>query len=145
MDAKTLALQLNGMEYPFQLPPSLRQPVKDAGLVVLYGASDDLFELEGAIRHEGDAREGTKILIHAKGVLGSRDDVDTDEDMQAWLDQKRASRLFTAHWAKNDASWSYSTDVVHETFRIMENDEVYCIGMVFHVDALSLPEAPTVL
>lgn len=136
MDAKTLAEQLNGMEYPFQLPPELRAQVKEAGLVVLYGASDDLYEVEGAFCHEGDAREGTKILIHPEGILGSRDDIDTDEDMQTWLNQKAASRAFTAHWCKNNTSWSYSTDVTHETFKIMEDDEVYCIGIVFHLDAL---------
>lgn len=117
-------------------PPELRNQVKEAGLVVLYGASDDLYELEGAVIHEGDAREGTKILVHPEGHLRNRDDIDTDEDMRKWLDQKAAARTFIAHWCKNDTSWSYSTDVPHETFKIMEDDEVYCIGLVFHLDDL---------
>jgi hypothetical protein len=32
------------------------------------------------------------------------------------------------------ASWKIQTDIPHETFDIMEDGELFCRGVVFHVD-----------
>jgi hypothetical protein len=33
-----------------------------------------------------------------------------------------------------DASWKIETEIPHETFDIMEDGELFCRGVVFHVD-----------
>jgi len=39
----------------------------------------------------------------------------------------------TAEWCPSDVecSWKISTELPHETFNIMEDGDLYCIGIVF--------------
>ena len=32
------------------------------------------------------------------------------------------------------ATWEYETDIPHETFRMYDENELYCIGMVFYLE-----------
>ena len=56
MTAKTLAEMLNGMEYPMTVPTELENEAKREGLVIVYGASDDLMEFEVVLFFEGRRR-----------------------------------------------------------------------------------------
>ena len=134
MQASDLAKILNGSKYPFRLNQDICQEAKNAGLVIVYGASDDLMEFEGAIRDEVLVYGGNKVLIHKGGILGSRDDLDTDEEIQQWLDEKKNSKPIEATWCDGDYSWTYKTDIPHETFDIIEGDEKYCRGMVINLN-----------
>ena len=49
MTAAKLAEQLNGIEYPASISRDLEAQAKAAGLVIVFGASDDLMEFRGAI------------------------------------------------------------------------------------------------
>jgi hypothetical protein len=42
MTKEELAAQITGREYPFELLPAEKRIAKDSGLIVIYGASDDL-------------------------------------------------------------------------------------------------------
>ena len=46
--------------------------------------------------------------------------------------------MITAVWCdpESGASWSYKTDIPHETFNIYEDGELFCIGIVFSIDDL---------
>ncbi len=60
MNAKQLAAQLNGREYGSEITKEEEAAAKKAGLVVVYGASDDLVELRGAIEEEVGAYDMLK-------------------------------------------------------------------------------------
>lgn len=113
---KNIADELDGIEYPVHIPSGVRKTAKDCGFQVVFGESDDLIEFDGAFSDElgawiGD-RGGTREYVSSEG------------------------RRITAVWCENKkVSWTYRTDIPHETFRVfdrdMEDDEIYCIGIVF--------------
>jgi hypothetical protein len=132
MTKESLAAAINGCEYGEELSRFDGREAKAAGLVVVYGASDDLMELEGAISDELDCYDGGRALIDAQGLLrrSSIDDRD-DEAIADYVARKPAARTIHAVWGKGDTSWSYETDIPHATFDVLEDGEVYCRGIVF--------------
>jgi len=137
MNAKELAAKLNGREYLHEITRGEAELAKASGLVVVYGASDDLIEFRGAIRDEGGAPGD--VLIDAKGVLPSWDSAsECEESAQEYFERKAKARTITALWAKEPGySWTYKTDIPHETFEIVEDGEPYCRGIVFNIGEIS--------
>lgn len=132
MDAKTLAAQLNGAEYPFYLDRKLEAEAKAAGLVIVYGASDDLMELGGAINDELGANDGTTIYVDTKGLLANRDNIDNDDELKEHFAREPHAVAISQLWCAEDGySWTYETSIPHETFEITEDGEPYCRGIVF--------------
>ena len=133
MNAKELAAKLSGREYNCEITDAEAKQAKDAGLVVVFGASDDLIYLAGAISDEGDCYDGGTVLFDAKGVLPSWDSAsECEESAQEYFERKAKARTITALWAKEPGySWTYKTDIPHETFEIVEDGEPYCRGVVF--------------
>lgn len=136
MDAKQLAAELTGIEYSALIHfggSKLEASAKSEGLVIAYGVSDDLFELEGAICDEAGCYEGGTILVDAKGVLPSWESAsESEESAKDYFERKAKARSIQALWAKEgDYSWTYRTDIPHETFEIVEDGGPYCRGIVF--------------
>ena len=94
--------------------------------MVVHGASDDLIEFRGAIRDEGDCYDGGTVLFDAKGVLPSWDSAsECEESAQEYFERKAKARTIEALFAKEgDYTWTYKTDIPHETFEIVEYDHV---------------------
>ncbi|MFS1704298.1 hypothetical protein [Alteromonas sp. AMM-1] len=137
MNAVELANELNGTEYPFRPTREVIQKAIDNSLVIVYGASDDLMEFEGAIVEEIGVYDGGTAYVYKCGVLGSRDDLDTDEELELWFKNKSDSKPIEAKWCDDDNySWTYQTDIPHATFDIVEGDEKYCRALVFSVDEI---------
>lgn len=132
MNACELAKLLNGMNYKVPLLSKENcDKAKASGLVVVYGASDDLIEFEGAIEDEGDCFEGGNVYINQYGVV-PEDEVEDQTDV----------RKIRAKWCVEEAAngdvipWTYETDIPHETFMIFDNGEPDCRGIVFHISDL---------
>ena len=129
---KEAAAALDGNEYGKEGSKELFAQMKDAGLVAVFGASDDLMEVRGAVYDEAGAGEsGGVAYFTTAGMLYS----DCDDDACPYFAKlkEKASKV-NAIWAPTaheGASWLMETDLPHETFRIMEDGEVYCIGLVF--------------
>lgn len=129
MTLKEFARMLDGREYGFpQFAPEEIQIAKENGFVIVCGASDDLMEFEGAIRDEVDCFEGGEIYFNKTGVIFPEDDERPEDCSQ-----------ITALWCEGEddnetpATWAYQTDIPHESFKIWEDGELYCIGIVFSV------------
>lgn len=125
------ANQLHGREYRGELTSVDGKRAKDAGLVVVFGASDDLMEFRGAI----DDERGTQgALIDAKGLLPYRDEIDNDKDLRDYFarDQK-ASKIKPVWSEKGGPCWTYETDIPHATFDVTDAGELYCRGIVFRL------------
>ena len=135
MNAKELAAKLNGREYLQEITRGEAELAKASGLVVVYGASDDLIEFRGAIRDEGDCYDGGTVLFDAKGVLPSWDSAsECEESAQEYFERKAKARTIEALFAKEPGyTWIYKTDIPHETFEIVEDGEPYCRGIVFNI------------
>ncbi|MEG1513986.1 MAG: hypothetical protein RSD95_03770 [Clostridia bacterium] len=109
-ELKELAAFLDGSEYQLCLEEKTTDMAKEKEIVIVYGMSDDLMEFEGAWYGEIEAYEGTTVT----SSLG---------------------RTISAIWCANGhegPDWSYKTDIPHEIFRIMEDGNIYCEGIVFH-------------
>lgn len=128
MNAKELAARLNGAEYPLSIGSVIGAEAKASGLVIVYGASDDLMEFEGAIRDELGAYEGTTAYITPAGLL--QNECENDE-CPHFETLKATAATIEALWDSDGYSWTYKTAIPHETFEIVEDGEKYCRGIVF--------------
>lgn len=138
MTKEELAASLNGLQYPAykNITPEQKAAAKAAGLVIVFGASDDLMEFEGAIYDEFGCYDGGTVLVDAKGMLDRSqiddDDDDDDEAIADYVTRKAGAKQIEAVWHQaGDISWTYETAIPHATFEVHEGDEVYCRGIVF--------------
>ena len=124
MTAKELAQTLNGRRYGHEIFRAEMREAAASGLVVVCGASDDLVNLYGAWREEVDAWLGATIFINADGIAprihgrGSR----------------KVAAQINAYWRAGGVPWTFHTTILHETFDIFEDGELFCRGIVFSVD-----------
>lgn len=123
-----LAATLNGVEYRKEISKDLEAQAKAAGLVVVFGASDDLMEFRGAIHDELDAYEGTTAYLTSSGLLTN--DCEND-DCPHHQRLKGIAATIEAVWDEEGYSWIYKTDIPHTTFDVMEDGDKYCRGIVF--------------
>jgi hypothetical protein len=130
MTKESLAAAIHGCEYRQELSRFDGREAKAAGLVVVYGASDDLMDLEGAISDETGAPG--LAYVDALGLL-NRDSIEDgdDEEIAAFVARKKSARTIRAVCGPSDLSWSYETDIPHATFDVLEDGDVYCRGIVF--------------
>lgn len=137
MTAAELAERLNGMTYGDRIEPALLAQARADGLVIVFGASDDLIEFEGAIDDEAGASSGEGIRVDAAGIEPNFETLCDDYDQNGLRDYFRREpgfRGITMLWcAEAGYSWTYRTDITHFTFEIVEDGEPYCRGLVFNV------------
>lgn len=131
-----LAGKLDMSGYPIRLSKQVVEFAKANGLVIVYGASDDLIEFEGAFRDEGSVYDGGTVRVDVEGVLpDNADDLDTDEERERYYYRKGRSKTIEALWCDEvnggGFDWAYRTDIPHATFEVMDGDDPYCRGIVF--------------
>lgn len=128
MDIKEFAKLISGRQYDYpQFTKEQLQIAKDNGFVIVHGASDDLMEFTGAIEDEGNCFDGGKVYFDKNGVTENEND-----------------NCIEALWCDNEIrdedgsliTWTYKTDIPHETFMIYDDDETYCRGIVFSINDL---------
>lgn len=135
MTKEELAARLNGNTYGDECTHDDAAAAKAAGLVIVYGASDDLMEFEGAIHDEVGCFDGGEAWVDKDGVL-DRDACDDDDALAEFVARKKSARRIEAVWGYGGYSWTYRTDIPHATFEIVEDGEPYCRGIVFALNAL---------
>ena len=123
------AAALNGNEYGNEGSKELFAAMNAAGLVAVFGYSDDNAELRGAIDDEVGCFDGGTILLTADGLLTNDCDNDRCPHFERMKDQAASVK---ALWCQEDGmSWTYKTAIPHSTFIINEDGEPYCRGIVF--------------
>ena len=123
---KVLARKLTKQSTNGDIPNDLIEQAKENGIVIVYGASDDLMEFDGAIYEELGAYEGTIAYLDENGLIENTCD---DEDCPYFKEKlKNSKHKIEALWCdeNNDWTWSYKTDIPHETFEILGYEEKYC-------------------
>lgn len=142
MNVKEWAERLNWREYREEMTAEEEKQAAADGVVIVFGASDDLIEFRGVIRDELGAWDGGVYkMTAAKDVVRV---TDHSADMHRALPSVRAvwspQKIGLDVWA----SWEITTDIPHETFDILEDGELYCRGVVFAwVDAFPTQETGT--
>lgn len=117
---KAIANKLDGVEYRMedQLIEELfpGDELQAAGIVIVFGASDDLVEIRGAVNNEIDAwKGGKKTVRHFNGhfVINAE-----------WLSSKHS--LYPC-WRMTPLDREFAQ------FEIFERGQTYCIGSVFYL------------
>jgi hypothetical protein len=105
------ALALDGRPYCDEGSRAFFAELRAAGFVAVYGASDDIMMMNGAIYDEFYG----KTYLTPGGVTG---EVSTFFIEPLWC-------------AEPGISWTYKTNIPHETFQIFDGRDVYCRGIVF--------------
>ena len=141
MNAKELAAKLNGREYTKEITKEEEALAKKSGLVVVFGASDDLVEIRGVINDEGGVYDGGTFYLTPNKILENHEDCECP--YCGFEEKMKSAKSIEAVWDLEGFSWVYRTDIPHETFDILENGDKYCRGIVFSVDDLQSDERLT--
>ena len=133
MTPEEAAAALNGSQYAKEGSKELFAQMKAAGLVAVFGASDDLVELRGAIYDEVGAYNGTTFYVSSRGLVQNK--CDEGDNCPNW---RQHGMPIEAIWApegeSGGVSWAYKTDIPCVTFDVMEDGEPYCKGIVFRLE-----------
>ena len=138
MTAKELAAMLSGREVGNEITDAETQQAADAGLVVVYGYSDDCVEMRGAIDVGAGAFDGTTVYLTADGFL-DEPSCSRAEDCTCpyFAKVRQTAKTIEAVWHNfGSPCWTFKTDIPHETFDIYEDGEVWCVGIVFSMEDL---------
>ena len=142
MNLKEWAQLLNGREYTEEVTSEESKQMAADGIIAAYGASDDLLEFSGALNDECGAWEGTDVRLHKSSEgeieLLSEGELDavSDNVLKRMKTQIDRMLIIKAIWCPKElkTSWLIETSIPHEKFDIFEEGELYCRGIVFHVD-----------
>ena len=132
--AKQFAEALVPRDYLDSLYDVERECAKRNGLTVVYGYSDDLMELDGAICAEGNCFKGG--AFHLK----------RDKGKWKLVDGIGKHNNITALWYDSNAiddngvriPWTYKTDIPFGKFNMTNGGDPYCEGFVFEVKDLGI-------
>lgn len=145
MTKEQLAAQLNEREYSEEITREEESLARNNGLIVIFGASDDLLEFRGAVHEELGAYGGTTTyLIQKKGKWEAINEDELEEYKETLEELGLSSHLLTheitARWAPrvddHHYSWEIVAKVPHAHFDIMEDEEFYCRGIVLDIKDL---------
>lgn len=141
MTKEELAAMLNGREYGSETTRADELAAKAAGLIVAFGASDDLLETRGACSDELGAYQGGEFKLSiVNGHLKFIEERDDEDDLiEAGWQPPRPVLTITAKWSPADpeASWLITSDAPFAPFDIMEDGELYCRGAVIDTRTLT--------
>jgi hypothetical protein len=138
MNKEQFAELLNGRQYRDEITKEEEKLAKENGLLICFGASDDLLEFRGIVYDEVGAYDGGSALLVKK--KGGKIDVMSEDDfkeVQEIMDDKELDFELpkvevVAEWCPDDleCSWRIKSDLPHATFDIMEDGELYCRGII---------------
>lgn len=130
-----IAAALNGTEYGNDFPADVVARAKANRIVIAYGHSDDLLELDGFDRDEVDAYDGTTVAFNSAGMIKPECD---DDDCPHEKRRFDAGAKLELAWndGGDPCAWTFETKIPHSKFDILEDGELFCIGVVFSLDDL---------
>lgn len=144
MTKEQFAEMLNGRQYRNEITLKEGEIAKYNGLVVIFGASDDLIEFRGVIYDEIGALDGCEFAIATPGTEIKCTDEDKYyrakklEIVELEHGKQVAENKFKALWSPDelDCSWLIKTTIPNASFDILEDGELYCRGVVIDIKDL---------
>jgi hypothetical protein len=117
-----LANMINGRQYLKETTKEIIDYAIENNIIICLGASDDLLEILGAIDDEYGAYDGVVVYLNPQTKSISLEKLETHP---YYVEIK---------WCKTkECSWTFDTNLRHKTFNIMEDDELYCVGIVCYL------------
>lgn len=145
LTVQALADKLNGRTYMSEITPTEDQEAKAAGLVVVFGVSDDQNYFHGAIDADPYCYDRQTYEITRLGLLGKFDQLvergDEEELARYFAMRHLPVHRLTATFTNN--GWEFETDIPHAKFNIVEAGEHYGQGLVFDINHLAQGEQHT--
>ncbi len=117
MTKEEVANHLNGISY-HDIQYGSWVGAKQDGLVVVFGASDDLMEFEGAISKEIYVSENDEVFLSKDGFFDGDCDCECKYFQAAKKEFESNAKKISVFWDKEDYSWIYETDIPHATFDV---------------------------
>lgn len=136
---ESAAARMHGREYGDEIEKGEERDLKAAGLVAIFGYSDDNIELRGAISDEVGAYSGTKLYLHRGGVLPDPESEECERCARRLQALRKKCVRIACLWSEIVGySWFIrADDIKSRPFDIMEDGEKFCRGIV--IDANDLP------
>lgn len=131
MTLKEFAESLNKREYGNEITKEEEMLAKELGYVVVFGYSDDNMEFRGAIWDEFGCFNSGTAFIDKDGLIE-----ECECECKYYKRALKKCKTINAIWDDKGYSWWYDTNIPHETFEIMEDEEKYCLGIVFDIKSL---------
>lgn len=145
MTKEELAQSISGVDRREGIGEMFVNLAKENGLIIIYGESDDLVEFEGALYDEIGAWDGIDFIIATVGM-----EIPVDDDEETYTKAKELTAIeieghsniktnrFKAVWCPEgtDMSWEIKTELPNARFEIMEDGDVFGIGIVIDVKDL---------
>lgn len=131
-DVEKYAEALNGIEYGTDWKyDDIFTVMKSKGLVAVFGYSDDLMEFRGAVNDETGI---SKVFFGTSGIIVN--ECDCGDACPNW-DTSKLKFYVEGHFAPEwcHASHVYTTNIPSSEFYMMEDGELYCIGIVFDLNS----------
>lgn len=122
------AAKMDGNEYRKEGSKELFSEMKAAGLVAVFGGSDDQMQFAGAFFDELDVYGGGVAHLTNKGLLTNPCECG---DCPYFADIQEKAAAIEAIWDDGGFSWRMDTSIPHAKFVIMEDGDTYCEGLVF--------------
>lgn len=133
MNKTQLAALLNGREYCEEITKEECAAAKRAGLLVIFGANDDSMELRGAFEDEVSCYGGGTFYLTRRGLLATHSEEDCNCAFCGYGEAKAKAKAIEAVWCDYGYSWTYWTEIPHATFKIVEDGEKFCRGIVIDI------------
>lgn len=133
---QNLIKKLHNSKYPFRLTKQVIQYLGSLNLILVYGQSDDMISVSGAINDDEYISGNMSILLSKKGILKDNESLDTDNELLAWKEQKDNSKEIKILWDSNGYLWEYETEIPHDEFDILDGEDKYCKAMIISMDKL---------
>lgn len=145
MTREELAALLNGREYTNEITREETAKAKDAGLLVIFGYSDDGVKLRGLFNDEAGAYEGGEFYILRGQIIAEGGGGGACFFINDVEGSKRGHKIEAVFSPEMEpaATWLIKTDLPHSTFDIMEDGDLFCRGVVIDKDDLEPPQRVT--
>lgn len=138
MTKEEFAALLNGREYGSEITKDEERIAKDAGLLVVFGYSDDNVELRGVLNDELGASSGCTLRIsRGTRLLPEIEDSDVEvlekyDVLDGLMAIRQVAHVIEAKWCaeKDGPYWTFETEWAHATFDIKEGSDKFCRGIV---------------
>jgi hypothetical protein len=126
-----LATLLNNREYLNEVPDDIGKIAAENGLVIVFGAFDNICEFRGAINDKFGALEGSTIPIDKYGIVINECD---DDRCPYYVEIVKQAAKIKPKWFDGEIAWTFETDIPYATFDIYEDGDIFCRGIVFSLN-----------
>ena len=129
MTIKDFANMIDNTDYNLGRPFSsmITSMAKELGYILIYGASDDLIEAEGAVRSEDSScRERVYLSPDGFKCKPTKGVPSIKPDFGSGIKQDG-----------KDVGWTFKTKLPYETFRLIDDYGIQSIGIIVDIKDLS--------